>query len=45
MLSAKDPCVHATSGPVVTATLSVAVRVDIVALPELTAMLSGLKDN
>ena len=40
---AKEPIVHVTVGPVVTPTLSVAVRVDMAAPPEITVMLAGLK--
>ena len=41
----KEPASHVTSGPVVTATLSVAVRVDDPVPPESTVNVAGLKDS
>ena len=43
MLFAKEPASHVTSGPVVTPTLSVAVRVTETVAPESTARVAGLK--
>ena len=40
---AKEPASHVTSGPAVTPTLSVAVRVDIPVPPEATARVAGVK--
>ena len=40
-----EPASHVTSGPVVTPTLSVAVRVDTPVAPESTASVAGLKDS
>jgi len=43
VLFAKEPRVQVTLGPLVTPTLSMAVRVAVAVAPEVTVMLAGLK--